>query len=219
MTTDSGRRDAAPKAREVLEFWLADSDLNPGTAKSRKDMWFGGSPEVDAEIARRFAGLVDEVASGRCDDWFDHPAGQLAQIIVLDQFPRNLYRNTARAFAYDGKALELTRSLLDTGVIAALGWISRAFALMPMQHSEDASVQERSVEEFERLARQCPKEYRPLLEDNAGYARLHRDIVARFGRFPHRNKVLGRQSTREEEAWLADGAPTFGQGGRSPTGA
>lgn len=219
MTTDTGRLDAAPRALEVLEFWLADSDRDPDTAKSRKDMWFGGSSEVDAEIARRFAGLVDEVASGLRDDWLDHPAGHLAQILVLDQFPRNLYRNTARAFAYDGKALDLTSSLLNSGAIDTLGWISRVFALMPMQHSEDAGVQDRSVEEFERLARQCPEDFRALLENNAGYARLHRDIVARFGRFPHRNKILGRQSTREEEAWLADGAPTFGQGGEPPTGA
>jgi uncharacterized protein (DUF924 family) len=145
--------------------------------------------------------------------WPASARATLARIIVLDQFTRNLYRNTARAFAFDDKALELSLELQREGGLGALGWIGRVFVLMPMQHAEDLEVQERSVRLFEELARRCLTAHREMLEDNAKYARLHRDIVARFGRFPHRNKTLGRASTTAELEWLASGAPTFGPGG------
>ncbi len=199
-------------ARDVLDYWIGDADDSADAARKRGSLWFGSSSDTDDEIRRRFGDTMEAVRDGRCEDWLGTAAGTLAQIVVLDQFPRNLYRGTAEAFACDARALELSLSLADTGRLDLLGWMSRAFALMPLQHSEDPSVQERAVQLFETLARDCDTPHREILENSAEYARLHRDIVVRFGRFPHRNRVLGRTSTPEETAWLADGAPTFGQG-------
>lgn len=200
------------RANEVLEFWIGDADEDASEARRRRALWFGGSPEIDAAIRQRFAQVLRDVRESRCDDWLDTAHGQLAQIIVLDQFPRNMFRGTAEAFSCDTRALTLSLALADAESFGTLGWMSRAFTLMPMQHAEDEGVQARSVRESEALARDCPEEYREILEGNARFAREHRDIVVRFGRFPHRNRVLGRESTAKETAWLADGAPTFGQG-------
>ena len=200
-------------AREILDYWIGNSDDDIDDAKQRAMFWFGSDSSVDAEIARRFRGTVESVREGGHEDWLDTPAGILATIIVLDQFPRNLYRGTAEAFASDARALELSLALADSPSINSLGWMSRVFALMPLQHSEDAAVQERAVREFESLAAACDSDHRGILEGNAEYARLHRDIVKRFGRFPHRNRILGRESTQAESDWLNDDGPTFGQGG------
>lgn len=200
-------------AREILDYWIGNSDEDIDEAERRKKFWFGSDSSVDEEIARRFRGTVESVRDGAHGDWLDTPSGVLATIIVLDQFPRNLYRGTAEAFASDARALELSLALADSPTITELGWMSRVFALMPLQHSEDAAIQERAVREFEALAAACNSEYRAILEGTAEFARLHRDIVKRFGRFPHRNRILGRESTQAERDWLDDDAPTFGQGG------
>lgn len=205
---------ATPEAaREVLDYWIGDADASASAAVARQSMWFGADDAVDAEIERRFAHTIARAGDGAAADWLDSPQGIAALIIVLDQFPRNLYRGTADAFRFDDQALALSLDLQHSAGIERLGWMTRVFALMPMQHAEDLDIQERSVATFDALAAECDTAHRELLEGNARYARLHRDIVARFGRFPHRNRILGRASTPEETAWLADGAPTFGQGG------
>lgn len=205
--------DVGSDVHAVLDYWIGDADHDINDAKRRAKIWFGSDSKVDEEIARRFQSTIESVRAGGHLDWIDTPSGILATIIVLDQFPRNVYRGTADAFASDHRALELSLALADSPSITTLGWMSRVFVLMPLQHAEDRAVQERAVHEFEALAAACDSDHRAILESNAEYARLHCDIVKRFGRFPHRNRVLGRESTQAESDWLADGAPTFGQGG------
>lgn len=211
--TQSHEAQVPARAGEVLDFWIGRADTDVEVAVARRGMWFGASAQIDDEIHRRFRDTVADVRGGRCEDWLESTSGVLAQIIVLDQFPRNLFRATPDAFTSDSRALELSLSLQHDGKLGELGCMSRVFALMPMQHAEDLSIQQRSVAAYESLAAGCDEKFREQLEDSAAFARLHRDIVERFGRFPHRNAILGRDSTESEAAWLADDAPTFGQGG------
>ena len=145
-----------------------------------------------------FLALVDEAAAGRLDDWADRPEGLLALIVLLDQFPRNLFRNAPRAFATDAQALALAQQALAQGVDAQLMPVARAFIYLPFEHSEDLAMQDRAVALFSALA-QHGEAFASYLD----YAERHRDVIRRFGRFPHRNAILGRASTPEEIAFLA----------------
>lgn len=174
--------------------------------------WFGGDADCDAAIKARFSGAVEAAGRGDLDDWASDPRGRLALILLLDQFPRSLYRGSARAFAHDAAALSLTIHGIERSHDRALGPLERLFFYMPMQHAESLDVQERSVAIFTALAENATQG--PIAAALAGcatYARQHRDIIARFGRFPHRNAALGRVSSPQETAYLAGGAPKFGQ--------
>lgn len=181
---------------DVLEFWFGA----PGSAEhgSLRKCWFEKDPAFDAEIRRRFLSLVDEAAAGRLDDWADRPEGLLALIVLLDQFPRNLFRDAPRAFATDAQALALAQQALAQGVDAQLMPVARAFIYLPFEHSEDLAMQDRAVALFSALA-QHGEAFASYLD----YAERHRDVIRRFGRFPHRNAILGRASTPEEIAFLA----------------
>lgn len=181
---------------DVLEFWFGA----PGSAEhgSLRKCWFEKDPAFDAEIRRRFLALVDEAAAGRLDDWADRPEGLLALIVLLDQFPRNLFRDAPRAFATDAQALALAQQALAQGVDAQLMPVARAFIYLPFEHSEDLAMQDRAVALFSALA-QHGEAFASYLD----YAERHRDVIRRFGRFPHRNAILGRTSTPEEIAFLA----------------
>ncbi len=197
---------------DIVEFWLGSADLQPEEARRRGSMWFGADAEVDRRIRESFSSVPSDTAAGLHDDWRNHARAALAGIVALDQFPRNLYRGSARAFAFDDIALDWSLSLYDSVLFEQLGWMSKVFALMPLQHSEELTIQELSVRRFAELAAQAIGEYREILNGTAQYAEIHRDIVARFGRFPHRNRALGRESTDAERRFLDDGGPTFGQG-------
>ena len=196
---------------QVLEFWFADTGAGREAIERRLAVWFGGGPEFDRSCADRFAATLAAAAEGRLDDWQASPRGSLALIVVLDQFSRNIYRGTADAFHQDGRALAVCREGIERGRDEELSLIERVFFYMPMQHAEDRHIQALSVRHFEALAAEAPESLRDLLEDNARYAHQHRDIVERFGRFPHRNAMLGRRNTADEEAYLANDAPHFGQ--------
>jgi uncharacterized protein (DUF924 family) len=196
---------------QVLEFWFADTGTGRKAIERRLRVWFGGGAEFDRSCADRFSATLAAAAEGRLDDWQTSPRGSLALIVVLDQFSRNIYRGTASAFRQDARALAVCREGIERGRDKELSLIERVFFYMPMQHAEDRDMQALSVRHFEALAAEAPESLRDLLEDNAGYARQHRDIVERFGRFPHRNEVLGRRNTADEEAYLANDAPHFGQ--------
>lgn len=195
---------------DVLSFWLGTDDLRAEPPAAAQARWFAGGDALDATIAARFGALLD--APERAEAWAGDPAGTLAAVLVLDQFPRNAFRGTTRAFATDARALRLATDGLARGVDAGIGIHPRAFLYLPFQHAEDIVSQERSV-----------TLYRTLVADAAGtpgeslargyltYAEAHRDIVARFGRFPGRNLALGRADTAEEAAWLAGGGETYGQ--------
>lgn len=196
----------------VLAFWLGFDETDPNVLKQRMKLWFSPTAAVDREIESRFRYLVEAAAEGALDAWARTPRGQLALIIVLDQFPRNLFRGTRAAFAQDLRALTQTFDGVEAGADRRLRPFERAFFYMPMQHSESADIQQRSVEVFTELSRvSAPAAVSRTLRGFAEYARLHQDIIARYGRFPHRNGVLGRVNSEQERAFLSDGGRTFGQ--------
>jgi len=184
-------------ANEVRQFWFSRS----------LEEWF--SPALDAEIRDRFAGLTERAASGELDHWANSPRRRLALVLLLDQFPRNLYRGTAKAFAQDAQALRWTLSGLQSGADAALDPLERMFFLMPLQHAESAAAQEESVAAYRRLAGEASEDQRETLEKALESAQAHHAIIKRFGRFPHRNAALGRASTQDEAAFIAE-TPNFG---------
>jgi uncharacterized protein (DUF924 family) len=204
------------EALSVREYWFGRERVTCETLSRRMRMWFSeDGPEErdrrDAEITARFAELFERAASGALDAWADGPRRRLSLIILLDQFPRQMFRGSARAFACDDKALGLTLSGMQSAADAALEARERMFFYMPLQHAERLEVQEESVLAYRRLLDEAPQALREHFESALHFAQLHRDIIAQFGRFPHRNRVLGRTSTPAEEAWLAADGETFDQ--------
>jgi len=190
---------------EVLGFWLgpASDDLEAVTLASKR--WYITDDGFDAEIRDRFGDAIKQAQQGLFADWAGTPEGALALVILLDQFPRNAYRGTAGAFAGDPVALAVAANAVGRGFDRRLACPGRAFLYHPFEHSEDPEDQERSVVLFETLAAQAPEEWREFAADFVPYAHAHRDVIARFGRFPHRNAILGRVDTPEERAYLDRG--------------
>jgi uncharacterized protein (DUF924 family) len=189
-------------ADEVLHFWFG----NPATLASRRPRarWFEKDAAFDAECSRRFLELHERAAAGELKAWADEPLSALALLLLLDQFPRNLFRGTARAFATDVQARDVARHVLGRGMDVPLPPVWRWFVYLPFEHSEDLHDQRLAVFLFENLAL-----YDADSRESLEYARRHRDIIERFGRFPHRNAELGRQSTPEEEAFLRELGSSF----------
>jgi len=188
----------AASIRDILDFWFLPLG-DPEHGKPR-EIWWKCTPEFDAGIGSRFATLLDKAIAGALDSWCRSPDGALALILLCDQFARNMHRRTARAFSGDRKARETARVALGRSYPAAYVPDMRMFFFMPFQHSEDLADQELCCTLFATLGN----------EENDKYAIEHRDIVARFGRFPHRNEVLGRVCTAEELDYLTT-AKRFGQ--------
>jgi uncharacterized protein (DUF924 family) len=207
----------ADQARDVREYWFGSSPLSAEEFADRMEFWFGSHDTTEAqrahdeEIRTRFGHLVELAARGELSAWADSPRRRLSLILLLDQFPRNIYRGTRRAFLSDEKALSLTLSGIQSGADAALDRIERLFFYMPLQHSESLEVQDESVAAYRRLLDEAHDELRPQLAVTLESAQAHRSIIQRFGRFPHRNRPLGRISTKEEREFLAAEAQTFGQ--------
>lgn len=198
-------------SEEVLDFWFADALREPEAVERRQRIWYAGGAPFDRECTERFSATHAAAASGELDQWKGSPRGRLALILLLDQFSRNIHRGTAKAYQNDKRALDACREGIERGHDRQLSPIERTFFYMPMEHAEDEELQALSVLQFETLADEAPEELRELALANVEYARQHRDIVEKFGRFPHRNAVLGRKSTADEDAYLADDAPRFGQ--------
>ncbi|MCW5653499.1 DUF924 family protein [Hydrogenophaga sp.] len=197
-------------AQAVLDFWLGDGLRRGWCSDQRDDLWFGGGAELDARIRERFGDLVAQAVDGGLRGWEARIDTRLALVLLLDQFTRNAFRGQARAFAGDPRAQALVRQALAEGQDEHLATVGRVFLYMPLVHAEDLALQDQSVGHFARLCETCAPELRETLQRHLHFARLHRDIVLRFGRFPHRNAALGRHSTAEEIAFLKDG-PRFGQ--------
>jgi uncharacterized protein (DUF924 family) len=159
----------------------------------------------------RFGALVERAARGELASWADGPRRRLSLILLLDQFPRNMFRGTARAFATDAQALALTLSGMQSAADAALEVVERIFFYMPLQHAESREVQEESVAAYRRLLAEAPPELHEHFASTLRSAENHRGIIERFGRFPYRNQVLGRSSTPEERDWLSAGGSRFAQ--------
>lgn len=204
--------------RQVLRFWFEDATKDIDGLEARKGVWFSSDPAFDQEIRARFESMVLAAERGALDAWLEAPRSALALVILLDQFPRNLYRGTADAFRFDSLAQSACLGSLERGFDQELHAIERAFLLMPLEHSEDLDLQNRSVALQEDLARSVERDLRETCEEFASYARQHRDIVREFGRFPHRNAVLGRTPTAAERHYLDEGGAVFGQDGSGETG-
>lgn len=203
---DQSRIDA------IIAFWFKAQELSAPQIDHRLDVWFGEDEVFDQEIRGQFADDVERASEGALEHWADEPRGRLALILLLDQFRRNIHRNTAEAYSKDRVALKLCVEGAIAKKDRGLAPIERAFFYMPLQHAESAKVQERSVMLFNKLAEAVSPTYRETFATIAQFAELHRDIIAQFGRFPHRNKVLGRANTPEEDEYLAGDSPDFGQG-------
>ena len=196
--------------QEVLDFWIGACTVDATALEPHNTLWFIKSEETDAGIADRFLATLDALASGKAKDWADTgPHGRLAAIIVLDQFSRNVFRGQAAAFENDALALDLARAGLALGEDAGLAEVERVFFYLPFEHSEDAADQTLSVELFERVVADARPEFRAYAETVLDYARRHKDVIDRFGRFPHRNAILGRTNTPEEATYLAEPGSGF----------
>lgn len=183
------------EARQVLDFWFGSPD-DPQYGKPRNE-WFRKDAAFDAQIKQRFGGLIEQALAGELSGWADDAHSALAQVIVLDQFTRNSFRDTARAFAGDARALAAAQAMVVRGQDRQLIGVQRQFVYLPFEHAEDLAQQRRAVELFGQLEQQ-----EPALAGLKEWAVKHQVIVERFGRFPHRNSALGRQSTPEEVAFL-----------------
>lgn len=196
---------------QLLQFWFADAASNARKAEERYLFWFQATPETDAAIYTRFSDLVRQAQSGGLASWESHSRGWLALIIALDQLPRNLHRGTATAFAADPLAQHVARRGFERSFYSSLSVPEQLFCLMPFQHAEDLALQEEAVRRGDALLATASSEWTALIEDFQGSARKHLSIIQRFVRFPHRNVLLGRTSTPEEQAFLDSGSGSFGQ--------
>lgn len=195
---------------EIHDYWFGEI-ADDTTVEDRGALWFGGGDDVDAEIQHRFERLVLAAEAGELEHWGESARGRLALIILLDQFPLNIYRGQARAYDFEAAAVEHCLAGLAAGQDSELSIVERGFFYMPLMHIEDLALQERCVALFAAMHDTAPEARRQGVQLSLDFAREHRDIVARFGRFPHRNRVLGRAPAAEEEAWLAAGGATYGQ--------
>lgn len=187
----------------VLDFWFLPAGSS-GQGEMRPE-WFRKDAQFDDEIRARFGVLIEQALTQRLRDWDDAGAeGRLARILLLDQFTRNVYRDTPQAFGGDALALAAAQDLLAEGLDLALAPLQRAFAYLPFEHAEDAAMQQQSVALFTQLGGQAPG-----LAGMLDYAMRHRDVIARFGRFPHRNRILGRASTPQELQFLLEPGSSF----------
>jgi len=216
LLSDSGESpitdDDRNRIEAILAFWFKEQQLTAPQIDGRMDVWFGEDPVFDEEVAQKFADDVENASEGRLEHWAQEPQGRLALILLLDQFRRNIYRNQAEAFALDKAALKLCVEGAMEKKDKGLTPIQRAFFYMPLQHSESRKVQKKSVEIYSRLSEAVSATYRETFETIAQFAQLHADIVEQYGRFPHRNTILKRQNSPEEDEYLAGDAPSFGQG-------
>lgn len=195
---------------EVLAFWLGDGMASGWPTEDLDKRWFRGGAALDQDIRVRFGALVQLALQGRLQTWEPPLHSRLALALLLDQFTRNMFRGTAQAFEGDARAQALTLQTLDAHEDLQLPWVGRVFLYMPLMHAEDRDLQSKSVACFAKLMADAPAALKPKLQGHLDYARKHQGIIARFGRFPHRNEVLRRINTAVETEFLHTG-PRFGQ--------
>jgi uncharacterized protein (DUF924 family) len=198
---------ATPDA--VLEFWFGPLDEHGSADAVHSQRWFTKDAAFDAEIRRRFGALHAAIAAGEQADWLASAREALAHVIVLDQFSRNLFRDSGQAFATDARALVAAELALDRGDARELLLAERMFLYMPLMHAENLATQQRCVELFRELAARAPEALRAQLDGATKFAERHLEIIERFGRFPHRNAALGRETTEAELEFLKQPGSSF----------
>jgi len=201
------------RIENILSFWFKEQALTAPQIDRRMEIWFSEDPVFDHEIVKEFADEVERSCNGELDHWASNPLGRLALIILIDQFRRNIHRNTEEAFSKDQLALKLCVQGAMEKADKSLTPIQKVFFYMPLQHAESQKVQAKSVQIFDALAKTVSPTYRETFLTVLQFAELHKDIVDQFGRFPHRNVLLKRENTPEEDEYLAGDSPDFGQGG------
>jgi uncharacterized protein (DUF924 family) len=202
-----------PTSERVLDFWFADGKTGADALARQSEFWFGeeGRAAVDREMDRLFRHEVELAVAGGLGDWAATARGRLALVLLCDQFPRNVFRGTPRAFAGDRRALELTVEGMRLGVDTELHPVERLFFYMPLEHAEDGAAQDRVAPILAALTEEAPAAMRFFFDECRDAAGRHREIIRRFGRFPHRNAILGRTSTAAEREYLDGGSEHFGQ--------
>lgn len=196
-------------AEAILHFWFGDLDEHGDVIEDRTDLWWRKHPQTDETIKDRFEGHLFRAGRGDLDTWVMSPSGRLALIITFDQFPRNIFRGSSEAFDYDSRALELCLDGIARGLDQQLPLIQRVFFYLPLEHSEDRDLQQRSVGLFTELHKETPEHLESTFRYYLTFAERHKAIIDRFGRFPHRNAVLGRTSTGEELEFLKQPGSSF----------
>ncbi len=193
----------------IRSFWFGASPDDTAVAQQNSKLWWSKNEETDRQIRERFENQVAMAAAHKLDDWRDSPSGMLALLLLTDQFPRNMYRNTARAFQFDLLAQSWCQEGLDRGMDRKLRPIERVFFYLPLEHAESAALQALSVQLFTRLYQEVRPEHMDTFRGFLMFALRHRRIIDRFGRFPHRNQMLERESTPEEISFLQEPGSSF----------
>ncbi|HMN20378.1 MAG TPA: DUF924 family protein [Ottowia sp.] len=194
---------------DVLRFWLGAHPLDTAAMQRVQGQWFQKDEAFDAALRERFGATLAQARTGRLASWAHDAEGWLALLIVLDQFPRNIHRGTPASFASDAQALALALDGIARGQDQALPPMARIFCYLPLEHAEDAAMQARAVALVQALRDDPQAEPRAFFDNTLDFARRHQEVIVRFGRFPHRNAILGRASTAEELAYLAQPGAGF----------
>jgi uncharacterized protein (DUF924 family) len=198
-----------PAWQPLLDWWFGSAETAGEVAAQRNGLWFGYRPEQDDEARRLFGAQCAEALAGGLQEWTEHPQGRLALILLLDQLPRMIHRGTPQAFAGDLRARALLCEGLQRGFDAELPLIRRVFAYLVLEHAEDLALQDEAVSRFAELRDLAAAGERQLFANYLDYAERHRQVIRRFGRFPHRNAILGRVSSVEERAFLEEPGSRF----------
>lgn len=191
-------------AQTVLEFWFGSGTESPEEMMALGRRWFSGGAAFDQEVTQRFGSVVEAALRGELDDWAQTPRGRVALVIVLDQFTRHVFRGDPRSYAGDERAQRLALEAFDRGLDQGLSFFEKAFLAMPLLHAEDLNVQNRLAAILEGFGADVPPAYVGMYEAQVEQSEKYREIIRRFGRFPHRNEILGRASTAEELDFLRD---------------
>ena len=200
--------DTDSNIRTILDFWFGDND-GETVPERQTDMWFRNGRDYDADIREKFADLIDYAAAGAFDAWGQSGTGRLALIVLLDQFPRHVHRNHARALVHDAKAREHCLAGLAQAQESELSHLQRAIFYLPLEHAENRALQERAVALYRALASAVTVDNHETYANYLLYASMHRDIIVRFGHFPHRNELLGRPLSAEQQAFLLEPNSSF----------
>jgi uncharacterized protein (DUF924 family) len=195
----------------IINYWLGSSDSNPAAFAAQQKRWYDSRAETDNHIRTTFGSDLASAEKGDLVHWMNTPEGSLALVILLDQFSRNLYRGTSAVYANDVQAQDAVLSLLEKNGHLSLNIPARIIFYHPLHHAENLNLQEKAVSLFEEMLESAPDDWRETVAGNLAFIKSHCDIIRKFGRFPHRNKILGRLSTPAECQYLEQDKRTYGQ--------
>ncbi|KAF0862428.1 DUF924 family protein [Pseudomonas sp. LD120] len=193
----------------LLDWWFGTAEKPAEIVAAKSGLWFGKQDSQDLEARQRFGGLVEQALAGGLTEWAQSPQGWLALVLLLDQLPRMIYRDTPKAFSGDSRAQALVAQGIAADFDRRLPAMRRCFIYLVFEHCEHLAVQNEGVSRFAALHDEQPAQDRPVFANQLDYAERHQKIIARFGRFPHRNDILGRASTAEERAFLREPGSRF----------